>query len=62
MDIFVAAITSIKSSDKFIKTNLLTPFGVVIDAFMIADNQGNACVLADRAGQEDSDEFTKYEI
>jgi hypothetical protein len=60
IDMLASAMSSLKASDKYVKINLLTPFGIVIDAFMVADKNGNSCLLDSHAGhKENEDEFFK---
>ncbi len=50
----VSTLTSYRSPEKYFKTNMLTPFGIVIDALMVIDAKGNPCVLTEyfnEAGQ-----------
>lgn len=46
-DIFVSALAGFRSLNKFVKLNLLTSFGILIDAFMIIDKNGNPLSLED---------------
>lgn len=39
-DIFVTTMSSYRSLDTYIKLNLLTPFGILIDALMVTDKHG----------------------
>lgn len=43
---FFSTLSSFRSEDYF-KTNMLTPFGIVIDALMVIDKNGNPCKIAD---------------
>lgn len=42
-DQLVSTLTSFRTIDKYFKTNLLTPFGIYIDALMVVDDKGIVC-------------------
>ncbi len=62
-DMFVSALSSFRTTEKYAKLNLLTPFGIVIDALMIIDKNGVPCQLAKYMGpdanQNESEEVKK---
>ncbi len=37
--------TSFRPIEKYFKANLLTPFGIHVDALMVIDGKGNICLL-----------------
>lgn len=37
--------TSFRPIEKYFKANLLTPFGIHVDALMVVDGKGNVCLL-----------------
>ena len=39
--------SSFRSQEKYFKTNMLTPFGIVVDALMVIDENGSPCKIAD---------------
>lgn len=45
--VFLTTLTSFRSLDKYFKLNMLTSFGIVIDALMISDKNGMPKPLAD---------------
>jgi hypothetical protein len=38
-------LTSFRPIEKYFKANLLTPFGIHVDALMVIDGKGNICLL-----------------
>ncbi|RNA37044.1 TBRG4 isoform X1 [Brachionus plicatilis] len=44
-DSFVSTLSSFRSIDKYYKLNMLTPFGIFIDALMVVDKNGVPCQL-----------------
>jgi hypothetical protein len=38
-------LTSFRPIEKYFKANLLTPFGIHVDALMVVDGKGNVCLL-----------------
>ena len=59
-DSFVSTLSSFTTIEKYAKINLVTPFGVLIDAFMIVDKAGSPCILANHTSdQDESDQFKK---
>lgn len=45
-DQLISTLTSFRTIDKYFKTNMLTPFGIYIDALMVIDEKGIICPLA----------------
>ena len=42
--------TSFRPIEKYFKANLLTPFGIHVDALMVVDGKGNVCLLNEYLG------------
>lgn len=46
--LFVATLTSFRPVDKYFKLNLLTSYGILIDAMMVCDKSGNPQLISEK--------------
>ena len=44
-ELFIATLSSFRAPDTYFKSNLLTPFGIYLDAVMVVDENRNPCQL-----------------
>lgn len=51
-NILISTLSSYRSAEKYFKTNLLTPFGIVIDALMVINENGIPCLINDYFNEE----------
>lgn len=58
----ISTLAGFRSINKYVKVNLLTSFGILIDAFMIVDKNGNPQPLDKYLSKDSPSEMTEDEM